>query len=118
MEQKRNSNFNLYAYEKDNHQSHICDYGNYQFLPCYSRSRKWSRTDLVDKRMSRSFRCGSKTPGVNNDRIREGGAGMSWRYSAPQRCDFDSEDEYKEAVSYYEDAADMYAEEYMENSRW
>lgn len=42
---------------------------------------------------------------------------MSWRYSAPQRCDFDTEEEYQDAVSYYEDAADMYADEYLERVR-
>ncbi len=42
---------------------------------------------------------------------------MSWRYSVPQRCDFDTEEEYQDAVSYYEDAADMYADEYMERVR-
>ena len=42
---------------------------------------------------------------------------MSWRYSAPCRCDFDTNEEYQEALSYYEDAADMYAEEFMERMR-
>ena len=42
---------------------------------------------------------------------------MSWRYSAPQRCDFDSDEEYADAMRYYEDAADMYAEEYLERKR-
>lgn len=42
---------------------------------------------------------------------------MSWRYSAPCRCDFDTNEEYQEALSYYEDAADMYAEEYIEKMR-
>lgn len=42
---------------------------------------------------------------------------MSWRYSAPQRSDFDSEEEYQEAMSYYEDALDMYAEEYFDRSK-
>lgn len=42
---------------------------------------------------------------------------MSWKYAAPQRCDFDSEEEYLEAMSYYEEAADMYAEEYVERRR-
>jgi hypothetical protein len=42
---------------------------------------------------------------------------MSWRYSAPCRCDFDTNEEYQEALSYYEDAADMYAEEYIERMR-
>lgn len=41
---------------------------------------------------------------------------MSWRYSAPQRCDFDSEEDYNEVMSYYEDALDMYAEEYYERT--
>lgn len=42
---------------------------------------------------------------------------MSWRYIAPLRCDFDTEEEYKEALSYYEDAADLYAEQYFERTR-
>lgn len=42
---------------------------------------------------------------------------MSWKYAAPQRCDFDSLEEFEDAKSYYEDAADMYAEEYMESAR-
>lgn len=42
---------------------------------------------------------------------------MSWKYSAPQRCDFDSAEEYREAMRYYEDAADMYAEEFLERTR-
>ena len=42
---------------------------------------------------------------------------MSRRYSAPCRCDFDTNEEYQEAMRYYEDAADMYAEEYMERTR-
>ena len=42
---------------------------------------------------------------------------MSWRYSAPCRCDFDTNEEYQEALSYYEDAADMYTEEYIERMR-
>lgn len=42
---------------------------------------------------------------------------MSWRYSAPQRCDFDSEEEFQEAMIYYEDAADLYADEYYERTR-
>ena len=39
---------------------------------------------------------------------------MSWRYSAPCRCDFDTIEEYQEAMRYYEDAADLYADEYFE----
>lgn len=42
---------------------------------------------------------------------------MTWKYRAPLRCDFDSEEEYQEALSYYEDAADLYAEEYHERTR-
>lgn len=42
---------------------------------------------------------------------------MSWRYSVPSRCDFDSEEEYEDALRYYQDAEDMYAEEYFEISR-
>ena len=48
---------------------------------------------------------------------RRGGQEMSWRYSAPQRCDFDSEEDYNEAMSYYDNALDMYAEEYFERTR-
>ena len=39
---------------------------------------------------------------------------MSWRYSAPQRCDFDTDEDYEEAMTYYEIAADMYADECMD----
>lgn len=42
---------------------------------------------------------------------------MSWKYAAPQRCDFDTIEEYREAMRYYEEAADLYAEEYMERMR-
>lgn len=42
---------------------------------------------------------------------------MSWRYSAPCRCDFDTIEEYEDALRYYEDAEDMYAEEYLERQR-
>ena len=42
---------------------------------------------------------------------------MNWRYSAPQRSDFEADEDYQDAMSYYEDAADMYAEEYMERTR-
>lgn len=42
---------------------------------------------------------------------------MSWRYAAPQRCDFDSQEEYEEAISYYEEAADLYADEYFERTK-
>lgn len=42
---------------------------------------------------------------------------MIWRYSAPQRCDFDSDEDYEDALIYYESAADMYAEECMERTR-
>ena len=38
------------------------------------------------------------------------------RYVAPQLCDFDSEDEYQEAMAYYEDAMDLYAEDYYERN--
>ena len=39
---------------------------------------------------------------------------MAWKYAAPQRCDFDTDEEYEEAIAYYQDAADLYAEEYLE----
>ena len=42
---------------------------------------------------------------------------MSWRYVAPLRCDFDTEEEYQEAISYYEDALDLDSEEYYERKR-
>ena len=42
---------------------------------------------------------------------------MAWGFATPLRCDFDSEEEYQEAMSYYEDAADSYTEEYFERSR-
>ena len=40
---------------------------------------------------------------------------MGWKYRAPQPCDFDTEEEYQEALAYYEDAADAYAEAYLES---
>lgn len=43
---------------------------------------------------------------------------MAWRYSQPQRCDFDSDEEYESGLSYYEDAQDDYAEQYFENSKY
>lgn len=42
---------------------------------------------------------------------------MSWRYSAPQRCDFDSEEDYENAMSAYENALDSYVEDYEERTR-
>ncbi len=42
---------------------------------------------------------------------------MAWSYAAPQRCDFDSEEDYQDAMVYYENAADMYAEEYLDSVR-
>lgn len=39
---------------------------------------------------------------------------MSWKYHTPCRCDFDTQEEYEDALMYYEDAEDMYAEEYIE----
>ena len=54
---------------------------------------------------------------VINQVFHRGGVVMSWKYRAPQRCDFDSDEEYQEAMMYYEDAADLYADEYFERSR-
>lgn len=42
---------------------------------------------------------------------------MSWKYAAPKRCDFDTQEEYEDALAYYQDAQDMYAEEYIEKTR-
>lgn len=42
---------------------------------------------------------------------------MSWGFSAPQRCDFDTDEEYESAKSAYECAEDMYAEEYFLRTR-
>lgn len=38
-----------------------------------------------------------------------------WKYKAPHRCDFDSEEEYEEALNYYESALDDYCERYDED---
>ena len=51
------------------------------------------------------------------DQGREGGAGMSWRYSPPAIEDYDSIEEYEEAMSLYESAEDDYAESYHERIR-
>lgn len=42
---------------------------------------------------------------------------MSWRYSEPMRCDFDSDDDYSAAKDAYELMEDLYTEEYIERSR-
>jgi hypothetical protein len=42
---------------------------------------------------------------------------MRWLSIAPQRCDFDTEEEYQEALAYYDCCEDMYAEEYYERTR-
>lgn len=42
---------------------------------------------------------------------------MSWKYQAPQRCDFDTDEEYEYALESYECAEDMYAEEYFLRKR-
>lgn len=44
---------------------------------------------------------------------------MSWWYSdsMPQRCDFDSEEEWQNAMDSYECMEDMYTEEYLERKR-
>ena len=39
---------------------------------------------------------------------------MSWRYTAPLRSAFDSEEEYLVALACYEDAEDNYADQCME----
>lgn len=42
---------------------------------------------------------------------------MSWRYIAPQRCDFDSEEDYQDALNVFEEMRDIYAEEHLERRR-
>ena len=43
---------------------------------------------------------------------------VDWLNGNPEDdSDFDSEEEFQDAMSYYEDAADMYAEEYYERTR-
>lgn len=42
---------------------------------------------------------------------------MAFRYRAPLPCDFDTKEEYEEALSYYEDAMDDYSEAYEERRR-
>lgn len=40
---------------------------------------------------------------------------MSWRYRFPDSSDYESEEEYNEAVEAYYDAADDYADAYRES---
>ena len=40
-----------------------------------------------------------------------------WRYNEPQRGDFDTEDEYEEAMKSYESALYDYCEMYLEEDR-
>ena len=40
-----------------------------------------------------------------------------WKYREPQRCDFDTEEEYEEALSYYDNALDMYCDECYERTK-
>lgn len=42
---------------------------------------------------------------------------MSWRYREPQRCDYDTEEEYEEAYDAYENALDDYCDWVMERRR-
>lgn len=50
------------------------------------------------------------------DQRREGGAGMS-PSTYPRRSDYDSLEEYYEAIDAWYDAADQYTEEYYERTR-
>lgn len=42
---------------------------------------------------------------------------MAFRYRAPLPCDFDTEEEYEEALSYYYDAMDDFSDSYEERRR-
>lgn len=42
---------------------------------------------------------------------------MTWHYRAPQRYEFDTEEEYEEACRNYEDAESDYIEAYEERYR-
>lgn len=42
---------------------------------------------------------------------------MSWGFSAPQRCDFDTEEDWQNAMDSYECMEDLYMEEYLERAR-
>ena len=42
---------------------------------------------------------------------------MAFRYRASLPCDFDTEEEYEEALSYYYDAMDDYSDSYEERRR-
>lgn len=43
--------------------------------------------------------------------------GMSWRYVEPQRCDYDSEEEYEDAMDAYQNALDDYCDWVEERRR-
>ena len=40
---------------------------------------------------------------------------MAFRYKEPLRCDFDSDEEYQEAIDLYESALDDYCDRYMDD---
>lgn len=40
---------------------------------------------------------------------------MSWKYKAPLRMDYDSDEEYEAALEIYDTAYDDYAESYIED---
>ena len=42
---------------------------------------------------------------------------MSWRFPCPVRSDYDTDEEYFKDLDYYYQAADQYADEYLERRR-
>lgn len=40
---------------------------------------------------------------------------MAFKYKEPQRCDYDTEEEYEEAIEIYESALDDYCDRYEES---
>lgn len=42
---------------------------------------------------------------------------MSWKYTEPERNDYDSQEEYESALMLYESALDDYVQEYIERKR-
>jgi hypothetical protein len=42
---------------------------------------------------------------------------MAWKYREPQPSDYETDEEYEEAISAYESAMDDYCDEYLERQR-
>lgn len=112
MESRQNSNFNLYT-----HENILRIHRSLQPFPGYCNNRFGIPSDRLELWINDHLISLRKGFREENDKRGEGGKSMSWRYAAPQRCDFDSQEEYEEAISYYEEAADLYADEYFERTK-